>query len=218
MLEAHHPASTVARYLRAADFCYVGSLHDGMNLVSKEFVREREDERGVLVLSAFAGAAQELTDALIVNPYDVDAAATAFDRALDMPLPEQRDRLRRMRTTVAGHDAGDWASSILASVAPLEPAVAERRRPSIASALAPNQLSSAGVFRCFCFLKIRFDLSSCVPPVCRGSGARGSFGLARTRRSFRVTVAPGELPQTSGLRDGFQFVATAWSSCYTLSL
>ena len=137
LLEAHHSAATVARFLRAADLCYVGSLHDGMNLVGKEFVRERHDERGVLVLSTFAGAAQELTDALLVNPYDVDAAATAFDRALNMPPSEQRDRLRRMRATVSRNDASQWARSILESVASVEAPVAERARSPIAAALAP---------------------------------------------------------------------------------
>jgi trehalose 6-phosphate synthase len=137
VLEAHHPAPTVARFLRAADVCYVGSLHDGMNLVGKEFVRERHDERGVLVLSTFAGAAQELTDALLVNPYDVDAAAAAFERALHMPLQEQRDRLRRMRAIVSRNDAGQWTRSILQSVAPVEAPVAERVFAPIAAALAP---------------------------------------------------------------------------------
>ena len=137
LLEAHHSSATVARFLRAADVCYVGSLHDGMNLVGKEFVREREDERGALVLSTFAGAAQELTDALLVNPYDVDAAATAFDRALHMPPTEQRDRLRRMRATVSRNDASQWARSILESVMPAEAPIVERARSPIAAALAP---------------------------------------------------------------------------------
>jgi trehalose 6-phosphate synthase len=137
LLEAHHPAETVAKYLRAADCCYVGSLHDGMNLVGKEFVRERDDERGVLVLSTFAGAAQELTDALLVNPYDVDAAAAAVERALAMPPSEQRNRMRRLRATVAANDAGQWARSILDSVAPAEQPAAEGLLAPIASALAP---------------------------------------------------------------------------------
>jgi trehalose 6-phosphate synthase len=135
LLEAHHDADTVARFLRGADCCYVGSLHDGMNLVSKEFVRERDDERGVLMLSAFAGASQELTDALIVNPYDVDSVAAAFARALDMPAPEQRERLRRMRRIVAGADASHWANSLLDSVSEA-PKASARKRPSIATALS----------------------------------------------------------------------------------
>ncbi len=80
--------SLVALY-RLAHFCIVSSLHDGMNLVAKEFVAARDDEHGVLVLSALAGAAQELQDALIINPYDVDAFAAALATAIDMPAAEQ---------------------------------------------------------------------------------------------------------------------------------
>ena len=94
---AHHEPPTVFRYYRAADVCYVSSLHDGMNLVAKEFVAARDDERGVLVLSQFTGAARELTEALIVNPYDLDEASAALAAALEMPLDEQRDRMRAMR-------------------------------------------------------------------------------------------------------------------------
>ena len=76
---------------RLAHFCVVSSLHDGMNLVAKEFVAARDDEDGVLVLSALAGAAQELHDALIINPYDVDGFATRLSRPIDMPRDERRD-------------------------------------------------------------------------------------------------------------------------------
>ena len=78
-------------YYRAADLCFVSSLHDGMNLVAKEFVAAREDERGVLILSQFTGAARELPEALIVNPYDADQCAAALHVALTMPVAEQRD-------------------------------------------------------------------------------------------------------------------------------
>lgn len=102
----------VALY-RLAHFCIVSSLHDGMNLVAKEFVASREDEDGVLVLSALAGAAQELGDALIINPYDIDAFADALSRAVDMPPAERRERMRGMRRAVAGRDVFNWASDIL---------------------------------------------------------------------------------------------------------
>ena len=82
LLRAHHEPPTVFRYYRAADLCYVSSLHDGMNLVAKEFVAARDDERGVLVLSQFTGAARELTEALIVNPYDLEEASAALAAAL----------------------------------------------------------------------------------------------------------------------------------------
>jgi trehalose 6-phosphate synthase len=104
--------SLVALY-RMARFCIVSSLHDGMNLVAKEFVAARDDEHGVLVLSAMAGAAQELEDALIVNPYDVDAFATALVRAIEMPREEQVERMRVMRKVVAGRNVFNWASDIL---------------------------------------------------------------------------------------------------------
>ena len=104
--------SLVALY-RSAQFCVVSSLHDGMNLVAKEFVAARDDEDGVLVLSALAGAAQELRDALIINPYDIDGFAEALIRAVDMPLEERRARMRSLRRVVAGRNVFGWASDIL---------------------------------------------------------------------------------------------------------
>jgi trehalose 6-phosphate synthase len=105
---------------RAADVCYVGSLDDGMNLVAKEFVSARDDERGVLVLSQFAGAARELTEALIVNPYDVDGVAETLDRALQLSAVEQRVRIREMRRQIEAHNVHDWASEMLADAARLQ--------------------------------------------------------------------------------------------------
>jgi trehalose 6-phosphate synthase len=104
--------SLVALY-RLAHFCIVSSLHDGMNLVAKEFVAARDDEDGVLVLSALAGAANELRDALIINPYDTDAFVDALCRAVDMPREERRRRMRNMRRIVAGRNVFSWASDIL---------------------------------------------------------------------------------------------------------
>jgi trehalose 6-phosphate synthase len=104
--------SLVALY-RLAHFCIVSSLHDGMNLVAKEFVAAREDEDGVLVLSGLAGAAQELSNALLINPYDIDAFADALIQALDMPREERRARMRGMRRIVAGRNVFSWASDIL---------------------------------------------------------------------------------------------------------
>ena len=100
----------VALY-RLADFCLVSSLHDGMNLVAKEFVAAREDVDGVLVLSELAGAAQELGhDAVLINPYDVDGFADGLEQALDMPPDERRRRMRALRRVVAGRDVFRWAS------------------------------------------------------------------------------------------------------------
>ena len=105
-------SSLVALY-RLAHFCIVSSLHDGMNLVAKEFVAARDDEDGVLVLSRLAGAAQELQDALLINPYDVDAFAAALTKAVEMPVDERRARMRAMRRVVAGRNVFSWASDIL---------------------------------------------------------------------------------------------------------
>ena len=116
---AHHEPPTVFRYYRAADVCYVSSLHDGMNLVAKEFVSARDDEAGVLVLSQFTGAARELTEALIVNPYDLDQASAALAAALDMPPDEQRDRMRAMRALLAELNVYRWAGKMLTDAARL---------------------------------------------------------------------------------------------------
>ncbi|HSD11891.1 MAG TPA: trehalose-6-phosphate synthase, partial [Candidatus Binatia bacterium] len=116
---AHHEPPTVFRYYRAADVCYVSSLHDGMNLVAKEFVAAREDERGVLILSQFTGAARELTEALIVNPYDLDEASSALAAAINMSPEEQRDRMRSMRAFLAEFNVYRWAGRMLVDAARL---------------------------------------------------------------------------------------------------
>jgi trehalose 6-phosphate synthase len=116
---AHHEPPAVNAYYRAADLCYVSSLHDGMNLVAKEFVAARDDEAGVLVLSAFTGAARELTEALIVNPYDFDEAADAMAAALRMPAAEQRARMRAMRSYLREYNVYRWAGHMLLDAARL---------------------------------------------------------------------------------------------------
>lgn len=110
---AHHEPVTVFRYCRAANLCYVSSLHDGMNLVAKEFVAARDDEHGVLVLSQFTGAARDLTEALIVNPYDLHQASDALAAALAMPASEQRERMRSMRRMVSEFNVYRWAGRML---------------------------------------------------------------------------------------------------------
>ena len=113
----HHDPRQVYEYFRAADLCFVSSLHDGMNLVGKEFVAARNDERGVLILSQFTGAARELPEALIVNPYDADQCAAALHLALTMPEAEQRDRMRLMRGLVAEFNVFRWAGRMLLDAA-----------------------------------------------------------------------------------------------------
>ncbi len=127
---AHHEPPAVFRYYRAADVCYVSSLHDGMNLVAKEFVAARDDEQGVLVLSHFTGAARELTEALSVNPYDLEEASEALATALLMPSDEQRDRMRAMRALVAEFNVYRWAGKMLVDAARL------RRRERLSGRLS----------------------------------------------------------------------------------
>ena len=115
----HHESEQVWRYYRATDVCVVTSLHDGMNLVAKEFIASREDEKGVLVLSQFTGAARELHEALIINPYHIEQGAEALYRALTMPEVEQRERMRSMRALVQDFNIYRWAARMLLDAARL---------------------------------------------------------------------------------------------------
>jgi trehalose 6-phosphate synthase len=118
-LNRQHNHQEIQGYYRAADLCLVTSLHDGMNLVAKEFVAARHDERGVLILSCFTGAARELRDALQVNPYDIDQTAEAIRFALEMDPEEKESRMRRMRKTVREHNVYRWAGSLIAELCEL---------------------------------------------------------------------------------------------------
>ena len=113
----HHEPEQVYEYYRAAEVCFVSSLHDGMNLVAKEFVAARDDEHGVLVLSQFTGASRELPEALVVNPYDIDQCAAALHVALSMPAAEQQDRMRLMRGLIAEFNVYRWAGRMLLDAA-----------------------------------------------------------------------------------------------------
>lgn len=117
LLAQHHDHEAVNELYRAADACLVTSLHDGMNLVCKEFVAARDDERGVLILSRFAGAAREMPEALIVNPYHVEETADALHQALLMPEGEQRERMASLRTTVREFNVYRWAGRMLSDAA-----------------------------------------------------------------------------------------------------
>jgi len=116
LLKKHHSHEEISRFYRAASVCLVTSLHDGMNLVAKEFVASRDDERGVLILSTFAGAAHELSDALLVNPYDVQQLAEAIHRAIEMPEDQQSLRMQRMRQNVREHNVFRWAANLLSDL------------------------------------------------------------------------------------------------------
>jgi trehalose 6-phosphate synthase len=113
----HHDAAQVYELYRAAELCYVSSLHDGMNLVAKEFVAARDDEQGVLILSQFTGAARELSESLIVNPYDIEQSAAAMHLALTMSPDEQRARMRSMRNLVQEFNVFRWAGRMLLDAA-----------------------------------------------------------------------------------------------------
>jgi trehalose 6-phosphate synthase len=132
----HHSPDEVYELFRAADACIVSSLHDGMNLVAKEFVAARDDEQGVLILSSFAGASRELSEALIVNPYDTSAMASTLERALLMPKQEQRDRMRLMRELIRERNVYRWAAQMLMDASRLrkrERIRAKRKQRAIAA-------------------------------------------------------------------------------------
>jgi alpha,alpha-trehalose-phosphate synthase [UDP-forming] len=126
LLKRHHSHEEIARFYRAASICLVTSLHDGMNLVAKEFVAARADERGALILSTFAGAAHELSDALLVNPYDVSQLADAIYQALEMPEEEQARRMEWMRRTVKEHNVYRWAANLLSDLTEIRIEPSER--------------------------------------------------------------------------------------------
>ena len=108
-----HSHTEILPYYRAADLCLVTSLHDGMNLVAKEYLAARTDERGVLILSQFTGAARELRDALLVNPYDIDQTAEAIRIALEMQPEEKQLRVQRMRRAIRENNIYRWAGNLI---------------------------------------------------------------------------------------------------------
>jgi alpha,alpha-trehalose-phosphate synthase [UDP-forming] len=115
-LKKHFPQRQLMALHRLADFCLVSSLHDGMNLVAKEFVSSRCDEDGVLILSSFTGAARELLDALLVNPFATDEMANAICRALTMPQQERCRRMRKLRAVVAQNNIHRWAGKLITTL------------------------------------------------------------------------------------------------------
>jgi trehalose 6-phosphate synthase len=117
LLKANHPRSALLAFFRLADLCVVSSLHDGMNLVAKEFVAARPDGETALVLSRYTGAARELVDAIQINPYDVDGFAEGLRTALELPAEEKRWRMARMRAVVEENTVYDWASRMLTDLA-----------------------------------------------------------------------------------------------------
>jgi trehalose-6-phosphate synthase len=130
LFSRHHSHQEIEPYYKAADFCLVTSLHDGMNLVAKEFVISRSDEDGVLILSKFTGASRELHDALLVNPYDINQIAEMIRKALEMPAEERQTRMKRMRRVVREHNVYRWAAELISELAEIRldsPEMAETR-------------------------------------------------------------------------------------------
>ncbi|SMO57872.1 alpha,alpha-trehalose-phosphate synthase (UDP-forming) [Solitalea koreensis] len=117
LLKRHHSHEEITPYYASADFCMVTSLHDGMNLVAKEFVATRGNNDGSLILSRFAGASQELQGAIIINPYDIEKSADAIKKALEMPEDEQQLRMKQMRQVIVGNNIYSWAADLIKSMA-----------------------------------------------------------------------------------------------------
>jgi trehalose 6-phosphate synthase len=122
LVQRHLPQVEMMALHRLADFCLVSSLHDGMNLVAKEFVASRSDGDGVLILSSFTGAARELIAALLVNPFSADQMAEAVRCALTMPAAERKQRMRRMRKVVRERNIYDWAAGVMQSIGQVDAA------------------------------------------------------------------------------------------------
>src|SRR5712691_74643 len=114
--DRHHDHAEIRAWYRAAHFCVVSSLHDGMNLVAKEFVAARDNDDAVLILSRFTGASRELRDAVLVNPYDIEATAEAIHRAIEMSPAERQDRMARMRALVREQNIFRWAGMLMSEL------------------------------------------------------------------------------------------------------
>lgn len=119
-LKRHFSSEEILPYYILADLCIVSSLHDGMNLVAKEFVASRSDLNGVLVLSRFTGAARELTDAVLINPYSIEEFAEAIKFSIEMPAEEKRSRMENMRKIVSKNNVYYWAASIITELTALK--------------------------------------------------------------------------------------------------
>ncbi|MDB6106892.1 MAG: otsA [Gammaproteobacteria bacterium] len=132
LVDTQQTPDAVWELYRAADFCIVNSLHDGMNLVAKEFAAARDDEDGVLILSTFAGASRELLEALLVNPFDVSETAAAIETAIAMPRDQRRERMQLMRRTVKENNVYRWAGRMLMDAARVRQRQALARRDSSA--------------------------------------------------------------------------------------
>ncbi len=119
-LKKHFSQEDIHPYYQLADICIVSSLHDGMNLVAKEYVAEKDDLSGCLILSQFTGAARELTDALLVNPYSIEEFADSIKLAIEMPKEEKRKRMESMRKIITKNNIYRWAANIITELVALK--------------------------------------------------------------------------------------------------
>lgn len=119
LLNRHHSREEIYRFYKLADVCLVTSLHDGMNLVAKEFVAARDDEKGVLILSQYTGASRELKEALMVNPYNAEQTADTIKESLEMKDSEKTKRMRSLRGIVKNHNVYRWSAELLKTIVDL---------------------------------------------------------------------------------------------------
>lgn len=120
LIMRHHSHEEIMPFYKTANVCMVTSLHDGMNLVAKEFVASRNNNDGVLILSRFAGASQELQGAVIINPYDIEQMSDAIKTALEMPKKGQQKRMMQMRQVIVEHNIYSWAAGLLRTMVSLQ--------------------------------------------------------------------------------------------------
>ena len=119
-LNRHFSKEEILPYYKLADFCIVSSLHDGMNLVAKEYVAAKTDLSGTLLLSRFTGAIRELTSAVSINPYSIEEFADAIKYAIEMPIEEKRVRMKNMRDTIKQNNVYRWAANIITELTALK--------------------------------------------------------------------------------------------------
>ncbi|MBM3253579.1 MAG: trehalose-6-phosphate synthase, partial [Candidatus Omnitrophica bacterium] len=119
-LKRHFSPEEIMPYYTLADVCIVSSLHDGMNLVAKEYVASKRDSKGVLILSKFTGAARELTEAVLINPYSIEEFADSIKFAIEMPLEEKRKRMENMRSVITNNNVYRWAGNIITELVSLK--------------------------------------------------------------------------------------------------
>jgi trehalose 6-phosphate synthase len=145
--KGQHTHDEIRRYYRSADFCLVTSLHDGMNLVAKEFVAARDDDGGALILSVFTGAARELRDALLVNPYDIEQTAEAIRLALEMQPEDRKDRMLRMRKIVKEHNVYRWAGNLIGNLCEVRVETSETEVVGVPVGMPQHPALNAGSLR-----------------------------------------------------------------------